>query len=159
MDIWGTFKAEVRRQNTTQEWVATQAGISPNTLKGWIAKGRQPGIIEALDIANALGVSLEYLLTGRYSYDSWLNAHRELIENLKALSPDDLGWIEASCEPAFVQRKQELQRDNHVLHDPRKHNSNLGDPKAELRPDRTIQGKNRELASKLIELEIGPESD
>jgi len=62
--FWENVKKEVKRQNTTQEWVAKKAGINFNTFQGWIAKGIFPRVNEAARIAAALRVSVEFLTAG-----------------------------------------------------------------------------------------------
>lgn len=45
--------------------ISQKTGFPHSTIRGWAAEGGSlPTIEEAYDIANALGVSLEYLVTG-----------------------------------------------------------------------------------------------
>ena len=62
--FWETVKKEVKLQNTTQEWVAMNSGISFNTFQGWISKGLFPRVNQAMRIAVSLNVSVEYLVNG-----------------------------------------------------------------------------------------------
>jgi len=62
--FWENVKQEIKRQNTTQDWVAKQADISFDTFAGWIAKSRFPRLNEGVRIACALNTSVEYLITG-----------------------------------------------------------------------------------------------
>jgi len=62
--FWENVKNEIKSQNTTQEWVAKNSGISFNTFQGWISKGIFPRINEAIRIANSLKTSVEYLASG-----------------------------------------------------------------------------------------------
>jgi transcriptional regulator with XRE-family HTH domain len=62
--FWGNVNREIKQRNITQEWTAKQAGISFGTFQGWIAKGIFPRLNEALRIAEVLGTSLEYLMSG-----------------------------------------------------------------------------------------------
>ncbi len=48
-----------------RSWLLSQTGIKPSTWSSWETHGRVPPADRALAIADALGVSLEYLLTGR----------------------------------------------------------------------------------------------
>lgn len=57
-------KKEIRLQNTTQEWVAGKAGISHVVFRSAISKNNEPSASKALKIAEALGVTVEYLVTG-----------------------------------------------------------------------------------------------
>jgi transcriptional regulator with XRE-family HTH domain len=62
--FWENVQREIRRQNTTQEWVAKKAGLSFNTFHGWIAKGIFPRANEAVRIASILNTSVEFLVSG-----------------------------------------------------------------------------------------------
>ena len=62
--FWENVKKEIKSQNTTQEWVAKKAGISFNTLQGWISKSIYPRVNEAVRIAAVLDISVEYLFRG-----------------------------------------------------------------------------------------------
>ncbi len=46
-------------------WLLTKAGVKPSTWSSWEKHERVPPADRALAIADALGVSLEFLLTGR----------------------------------------------------------------------------------------------
>jgi len=62
--FWENVKKEIKSQNTTQEWVAQNSGISFNTFQGWISKGIYPRVNEAIRIAASLNTSVEYLANG-----------------------------------------------------------------------------------------------
>jgi transcriptional regulator with XRE-family HTH domain len=62
--FWENVKKEIKTQNTTQEWVAKNSGISFNTFQGWISKGIYPRVNEAIRIAASLNTSVEYLVSG-----------------------------------------------------------------------------------------------
>ncbi|MDR0324145.1 MAG: helix-turn-helix domain-containing protein [Treponema sp.] len=62
--FWENVRKEIKSQNTTQEWVAKNSGISFNTLQGWISKGIYPRVNEAIRIAVSLNTSVEYLACG-----------------------------------------------------------------------------------------------
>ncbi|MDR3172084.1 MAG: helix-turn-helix domain-containing protein [Treponema sp.] len=71
--FWEHIKEEIKRQNTTQEWVAKKAGISFNTFQGWISKGIYPRVDDAVRIATVLNTSVEYLVTGTLQEWEWGN--------------------------------------------------------------------------------------
>ena len=48
-----------------RSWLLTQTGIKPSTWSSWEKYGRIPPADRALAIADTLGVSLEFLVTGR----------------------------------------------------------------------------------------------
>ena len=60
--FWKNVKKEIKAQNTTQEWVAQNSGISFNTFQGWISKGIFPRVNEAVRIAGLLNTSVECLV-------------------------------------------------------------------------------------------------
>jgi len=62
--FWGNVKKAIKSQNTTQEWVAKNSGISFSTFQGWILKGMYPRLNEAIRIATSLNTSVEYLTSG-----------------------------------------------------------------------------------------------
>ncbi|MCL2557107.1 MAG: helix-turn-helix domain-containing protein [Treponema sp.] len=62
--FWENVKREIKSQNTTQEWVAKNSGISFNTFHGWIAKSVYPRVDDAIRIAVSLNTSVEYLVAG-----------------------------------------------------------------------------------------------
>jgi len=62
--FWENVKREIKSQNTTQEWVAKNSGISFSTFQGWILKGMYPRLNEAIRIAASLNTSVEYLASG-----------------------------------------------------------------------------------------------
>lgn len=47
-----------------RQWLSKETGISENTISGWKSKKRIPPADRALKIADALGVTVRYLLTG-----------------------------------------------------------------------------------------------
>ena len=48
-----------------RSWLLVQTSIKPSTWSSWETHGRLPSADRALAIADALGVSLEFLLAGR----------------------------------------------------------------------------------------------
>ncbi len=62
--FWQRVKELIKSQKTTQEWVANTAGVSFNNFKQQIFHNRMPTADEAVRIAEALGTSVEYLVTG-----------------------------------------------------------------------------------------------
>lgn len=107
MDFWDRVNESVKSQRTTQEWVAGRAGISHNTFRGWISKKVLPRADQAQAIAKALGVTVEYLVTGADNTDPWLTDHRQLVADLKALTPESLKhWEKGIHLEAEVEREE-----------------------------------------------------
>jgi len=50
-----------------RSWLLTQTGINPSTWSSWEKYGRMPSADRAMAIADALGVSLEFLITGKHT--------------------------------------------------------------------------------------------
>jgi len=62
--FWKMVKKEVERQQTSFEWLYRKTKISKGTFSSWKNRNTIPRADEAFLIANALNVSVEYLLTG-----------------------------------------------------------------------------------------------
>ncbi|MDC7124291.1 MAG: helix-turn-helix transcriptional regulator [Spirochaetales bacterium] len=91
MDLWERLKIEIKRNNTTQEWVAQQIGISRRTFEGWFNNKTMPKADQTIKIAKALNTTVEYLVTGE-KQDSWQSPQRyeDIVRDLALLSDDDL---------------------------------------------------------------------
>jgi len=62
--FWEMVKKEVEKQNTSFEWLYRKTKIPKGTFSSWKNRNIIPRADEAYLIANALRVSVEYLLTG-----------------------------------------------------------------------------------------------
>ena len=68
MDFKLRLKEEISYQDILLKELADKAGISKRTLESYVdARGRTPGVDVAVRIAQALGVTVEYLVTGKNS--------------------------------------------------------------------------------------------
>jgi transcriptional regulator with XRE-family HTH domain len=63
--FWKMVKKEVENQHTSFEWLYRKTNIPKGTFSSWKNRNIIPRADEALRIAEALKVSVEYLLTGR----------------------------------------------------------------------------------------------
>ena len=63
--FWERVKKLIRAHKISQEKLASHVGINFFTLKSWIYFNRIPDVITGLYMAAALGVSVEYLATGK----------------------------------------------------------------------------------------------
>ena len=63
--FWDRTKLLIKASNMTQKQFSEYIDISYNTFKNWIYNDRIPPFVNAYDIALALGVSLDYLMTGK----------------------------------------------------------------------------------------------
>ena len=64
MGFWNRVKEEIASQKTKQEWLAEKADVSLRTFENWVYRNIIPNAEEAQRIAAALGVTVEYLVTG-----------------------------------------------------------------------------------------------
>ena len=62
--FWERVQALQKAHKISLDYLAEYIGIKPNTFKGWMYKGRIPNAYSACDIADALGVTVEYLVWG-----------------------------------------------------------------------------------------------
>lgn len=94
MGFWIRVKNEIRQARTTQEWVATKVGVRPDTFSRWIQRNTMPNADQVVAIAHVLGVTVEYLVTGK---DATLPAPhlRGLFHSIEALSESDIAEISA----------------------------------------------------------------
>jgi transcriptional regulator with XRE-family HTH domain len=64
ISFWSRVKEELKAHRYSQKDLAEYAGIALQTLRGWIHYGRIPDAVTACSIAEALGVTVEYLVRG-----------------------------------------------------------------------------------------------
>jgi transcriptional regulator with XRE-family HTH domain len=62
--FWSRVKKELKAHRCSQKYLAEYVGIALQTLRGWIHYDRIPDAITACYIAEALGVTVEYLVRG-----------------------------------------------------------------------------------------------
>ena len=62
--FWPRVKRQLKAHKITQVKFAEYVGLSPGTLRGWIHHNRIPDAVSACYIADALGVTVEYLVRG-----------------------------------------------------------------------------------------------
>ena len=62
--LWVRTKKLIKSHKITQEKFAKYAGINFYTFRNWLHYGILPDINSGYKIATALGVSMEYLVTG-----------------------------------------------------------------------------------------------
>jgi transcriptional regulator with XRE-family HTH domain len=94
--FWHIVKKEVDKQHTTFEWLYRKTGIPKGTFASWKNRNIIPRADEAYRIAEALDVSLEYLLTGMDTPKQISNPMlQEILETLISLDDKDLQAIKA----------------------------------------------------------------
>lgn len=63
--FWDNIKTLIKQSNTTQRGLAVKCGFSPRSIETWIASNQLPDAFQTYKIAQNLGVSIEYLITGQ----------------------------------------------------------------------------------------------
>ena len=90
------LKDELTFQDIQTKELAVKTGISLNTLNHYLASnGNDPSAENALKIAQALGVSVEYLMTGKNASisDDIKPKVKKMIGELNYLSDEDLDLL------------------------------------------------------------------
>jgi len=62
--FWERVKKIIRSHKTSQEKFASHLNVNCNTMKHWMCYGILPDVVTASNIADALGVSIEFLVKG-----------------------------------------------------------------------------------------------
>jgi len=62
--FWKRVKTQIKAHKITQERFSEYIGVPRSTFYDWIRFATAPDIITAYRISTALGVNLEYLITG-----------------------------------------------------------------------------------------------
>ena len=103
------LKSELAYQNILVKELATMSGIGKATLNNYLsARGYMPSANAAVKIARALGVSVEYLVTGEENGSGKASMGpeiRSLVQNFKLLNEDDRKMI-TSIMQLFKNRRQ-----------------------------------------------------
>lgn len=79
-DFWNRVNFLIRTQNKTQSGLSLECGLNQRRIQNLSASSRIPDVFEGVKIARALGVSVEYLVTGKET-----NPAAETLEKIKAL--------------------------------------------------------------------------
>lgn len=95
LSFWSNVKEELDYNLMSQKELAAKIGISYNTLQSWITKDRLPDAADSVKIANTLGVTVEYLVTGSDTSSSQSENPqvKEIILDIRHLSKSDLGLV------------------------------------------------------------------
>lgn len=79
-----------------RSWLLVRTGIKPSTWSSWERNGRYPPADRAAQIASTLGVSVEYLVTGRETPFDLRGEHallNEIIQILSEVGPERLAIV------------------------------------------------------------------
>ena len=109
------LKLELAYQGLLVKELSTLTGISRHTLDNYLnLRERIPTADVAVKMAKALGVSVEYLVTGEESYpdnSSTKPEIRELVKDLKQLSKEDREIIITIIQLYKNRQKQKKNQD------------------------------------------------
>jgi len=83
--FWDRTNALIKKLNKTQSGVSVECGFNPRRIQNLSGSNRLPDAAEAYKIAQALGVSVEYLVTGSDTNPAEQEL-KELKERLKNLA-------------------------------------------------------------------------
>ena len=65
VEIWNRINALIKEKNTTQNAISIDCGFNPRRIQNLSGGNRLPDAIEITKIAEALGTTVEYLVTGQ----------------------------------------------------------------------------------------------
>jgi transcriptional regulator with XRE-family HTH domain len=88
MDFWTRLKDQIKKKNTTQEWIAAKIGVPFGTFRNWLVRKTYPDLREGLEIAALLDTSAEYLVAGR-GPEILSEEERKLIRDYRKLDRAD----------------------------------------------------------------------
>ena len=79
--FWDRVKMHLKACKKTQKMLASHINMPLRTLEFWIYKGLYPTIADGYVIAKFLGVSIEYLLTGKENIsETKVNSIRKMLK-------------------------------------------------------------------------------
>ena len=91
-EFWIRVRAQIKAHKINIKQFAEYIGIPVSTFYSWLRYGRSVEVGTAYDIATALGVSVEYLVTGeekKPDNSPGGSEIRTLIQNFKLLNQED----------------------------------------------------------------------
>lgn len=79
------------QKGVKRPWLSKQTNISLNTINGWFQNNRPPRVDYAHEVAKALDISLDYLMTGEEKFKDFGNPLiEEICEYMVSLNEDEL---------------------------------------------------------------------
>ena len=105
--FWEIVTNEVKRQRTSYEWLYRKTQIPQGTFSSWKNRKTIPRADEAFLIAEAIKVSVEYLLTGTDKLREPSNtAAQEIIERIPFFDNNDLQTLLATVRAMSARYRQ-----------------------------------------------------
>ena len=90
--FWERTNLMIKDKRTTQRAISKECGFIERRIETLVSNGRIPDAIEAYKIAQALGTTVEYLITDK-NPDGVTNVQWDLIRKFEALGDRDKGLI------------------------------------------------------------------
>lgn len=97
-------------------WLADRSGVSLSTINGWYAHNRLPRLDDAKRVVDALGLTLEYLITGESLYEKRHPIIEEICENLERFSRDELLEARSVFQTWMIMNARRLAQDSRLPH-------------------------------------------
>ena len=88
MDYFERVKELARANNTTIEAVANSAKLSRDSYNSYRKKGNLPRADEACEMAEFLGTTVEYLVSGKVLSSWYPSRIADIVEDLKIIDDD-----------------------------------------------------------------------
>ena len=85
--FWNRVKLQIKARAATQADAAKACGLLPDTFRRWMSIDMVPPLSHSYRLARYLGVSLEYLITGR-GPDKAAPTNEEILALLKKVSEE-----------------------------------------------------------------------
>ena len=79
VEFWKRTNKLIKDKNSKQENIAQECDIPYQTFRSWVTRQTFPDALQAYKIAQALGVSVEYLVTGEDT-----SPYKQELDKLKA---------------------------------------------------------------------------
>jgi hypothetical protein len=111
MVFWDHVKAEIKRLNTTQEWLSNKIGVPFGTFRKWISRETLPDANQAVLIAKELNTTVEELMdgdSGRQYIISWAEKNSG-----KWKAPERIADL---VQDSLVLNDQDLETAKYLVH-------------------------------------------
>jgi len=114
----GQFLANIERRlnelSRKRPWLAKQSGIPVSTINTWFHRpDMRPNLSDAFAVAQALGVTLDYLMTGKHPQPDYADPIvAEIIDYAETLSHDELVEARTAMKMMrYMKLRQEERRE------------------------------------------------
>lgn len=85
--FWNNVNLLIKQQNKTQASVSLECGFNQRRIQNLSSASRFPDADEAVKIAQALGTTVEYLVTGKQPQQDHRETQKLAAEILRLVSP------------------------------------------------------------------------